>query len=154
MKLKMNDHFYFPDRPYYSGQRVVGSNIISEPTLGAFLSTAWKSMTTGRKPTNPRHLYWNLNTLVGVGSIGSVVGSLAFFLAPLKTIPIDVRTMREDINNVKQSQAIQAEALRTLSDLSQKSTDLRREFDVHRVEMRAALDRHTSDIMTLQKVSH
>ena len=47
-----------------------------------------------------------------------------FFIAPLRTLPGDVDSM-------KRTQVVQTEALKTLADVAKDSKELRRDFDRH-----------------------
>jgi hypothetical protein len=73
----------------------------------------------------------NLNTVIGLLSILSVLGTGIFFLAPLKTLPEDVRHMQSDVQGMKQTQAVQTEALRTLAEVASDTKTMRRDVDRH-----------------------
>jgi hypothetical protein len=66
----------------------------------------------------------NLNTIIGAMTILGMLITGVFFIAPLRTLP-------GDVDSVKRTQIIQTEALKTLADLARESKDLRRDFDKH-----------------------
>lgn len=83
-------------------------------------------MTTGQK-LNERGI--NLNTLlIAISILGAIVTSV-LFIAPLKTLPYAQERIQNDVHEMKRTQAVQTEALKTLAEVARESRDLRREFD-------------------------
>lgn len=73
----------------------------------------------------------NLNTLLlGISILGAITTAV-FFIAPLKTLPAAQERIQNDVHEMKRTQAVQTEALKTLADVAKESRDLRREFDYH-----------------------
>lgn len=83
----------------------------------------------------------NVNTAVGLLSICTVIGTGVFFLAPLKTLPLDVRDMQHDVQTMKQTQAVQTEALRTLAEVASDTKAMRRDVDRHESALEGVKDR-------------
>lgn len=83
----------------------------------------------------------NLNTVIGLLSILSVIGTAVFFLAPLKTLPGDVRDMQQDVRDMQQTQAVQTEALKTLADVASDTKTMRRDVDKHEAAIDAVKER-------------
>ena len=77
----------------------------------------------------------NINTAVGLVSIATVLGTGIFFLAPLKTLPADVREMQHDVRQTRETQAVQTEALKTLAEVAKDSKETRRDVDRHSTEL-------------------
>lgn len=71
----------------------------------------------------------NLNTLLLAISILGAITTAIFFIAPLKTLPDVQERIQNDVHEMKRTQAVQTEALKTLADVAKESRDLRREFD-------------------------
>lgn len=71
----------------------------------------------------------NLNTLLLTISILGAIATAVLFIAPLKTLPLQQERMGDDLHEMKRTQAVQTEALKTLADVAKESRDLRREFD-------------------------
>jgi hypothetical protein len=67
---------------------------------------------------------FNLNTIIGSLTVAGMLITGVFFIAPLRTLPADVGQM-------KQTQIIQTEAIKTLADVAKDSKELRRDFDRH-----------------------
>lgn len=85
-------------------------------------------MTTGQKLTEKGV---NLNTLlIALSILGAIVTSV-LFIAPLKTLPLAQERISDDVQEMKRTQAVQTEALKTLAEVAKESRDLRREFDQH-----------------------
>lgn len=83
----------------------------------------------------------NLNTVIGLLSILSVIGTGVFFLAPLKTLPDDVRHMQGDVQGMKQTQAVQTEALKTLAEVASDTKAMRRDVDKHESALESVKER-------------
>src|SRR6218665_4174415 len=71
----------------------------------------------------------NLNTLLLTISILGAITTAVLFIAPLKTLPGAQERIQNDVHEMKRTQAVQTEALKTLADVAKESRDLRREFD-------------------------
>lgn len=71
----------------------------------------------------------NLNTLLLSISILGAITTAVFFIAPLKTLPDAQERIQNDVHEMKRTQAVQTEALKTLAEVAKESRDLRREFD-------------------------
>jgi hypothetical protein len=80
----------------------------------------------------------NLNTLLLTISILGAITTAVLFIAPLKTLPGAQERIQNDVNEMKRTQAVQTEALKTLADVAKESRDLRREFDQHSAGSTAA----------------
>ena len=79
-------------------------------------------MTTSQK-LNERGI--NLNTLlIAISILGAIVTSV-LFIAPLKTLPYAQERIQNDVHEMKRTQAVQTEALKTLAEVARES----REFD-------------------------
>jgi hypothetical protein len=83
----------------------------------------------------------NLNTIIGLLSILSVIGTCVFFLAPLKTLPGDVRDMQHDVRGMQQTQAVQTEALKTLAEVASDTKTMRRDVDKHESALESVKER-------------
>jgi hypothetical protein len=83
----------------------------------------------------------NLNTVIGLLSILSVVGTGVFFIAPLKTLPADVKDMQHDVKGMQQTQAVQTEALKTLADIASDTKAMRRDVDKHEAALEGVKER-------------
>jgi hypothetical protein len=83
----------------------------------------------------------NLNTVIGLLSILSVIGTGVFFIAPLKTLPADVKDMQHDVKGMQQTQAVQTEALKTLADIASDTKAMRRDVDKHEAALDAVKER-------------
>lgn len=83
----------------------------------------------------------NLNTIIGLLSILTVLGTGIFFLAPLKTLPEDVRHMQSDVQGMKSTQAVQTEALKTLAEVASDTKEMRRDVDKHDSEIQSVKER-------------
>jgi uncharacterized membrane protein len=73
----------------------------------------------------------NLNTLLLAISILGAITTAVLFIAPLKTLPHAQERIQNDVHEMKRTQAVQTEALKTLAEVARESRDLRREFDHH-----------------------
>lgn len=79
----------------------------------------------------------NLNTLlIALSILGAIVTSV-LFIAPLKTLPVAQERIQEDVQEMKRTQAVQTEALKTLAEVARESRDLRREFDQYSADSKA-----------------
>lgn len=76
-----------------------------------------------------------LNTALGVLSLLGIIGTVVFFIAPLKTLPSDVRAVQGDVSEMQRTQAVQTQALQTLAEVAKDSKDLRRDVDKHGVQI-------------------
>ena len=83
----------------------------------------------------------NLNTVIGILSILSVVLTGIFFIAPLKTLPADVKDMQHDVKGMQQTQAVQTEALRTLAEVASDTKAMRRDVDKHEEALQGVKER-------------
>ena len=71
----------------------------------------------------------NLNTLLIAISLLGAITTAVLFIAPLKTLPDAQERIQSDVHDMKRTQAVQTEALKTLAEVAKESRDLRREFD-------------------------
>lgn len=83
-----------------------------------------------------------INTLVGIGTLAGIVVTVVFYLAPLRTLPGEMdaarvaqNTIRDDISEMRTTQAVQTEALKTLADVAKDSREMRRDVDRNRAEL-------------------
>lgn len=74
---------------------------------------------------------FNLNTVILVISLIGATTTTVFFFAPLKTLPTDVKALKSDVEHVQKMQAVQAETLRILAEVSSDTKETRHEFDKH-----------------------
>lgn len=101
---------------------------------------------------------WNLNsTLTVLGIVAPIVAGV-FFLAPLNTLPADVKAMQDDVGEVKRTQAVQTEALRTLADVTKENKELRRDFERHAAQSDASNKRQDLELeqvkRSLERIHH
>lgn len=71
----------------------------------------------------------NLNTIIGSLTVLGMIVTGVFFIAPLRDLPNQQDRIEGDLGDMKRTQAVQSEALRTLAEVAKESRDLRREFD-------------------------
>lgn len=71
----------------------------------------------------------------------AVIGTGVFFIAPLKTLPADVKDMQHDVKGMQQTQAVQTEALKTLADVASDTKTMRRDVDKHEAALDAVKER-------------
>lgn len=70
------------------------------------------------------------------------VATLVFFLAPLKTLPTDMRAVQADVNGIQRTQAAQAESLKALVEVAQDQKTLRRDTD----KIDSRIERHDMEL--------
>ena len=83
-----------------------------------------------------------LNSYIGLATLGGVAVSIVFFVAPLRTLPHDMRetstkigSVEEDVAEIITVQAVQTEALKTLADVAKDERETRRDVDRHTAEL-------------------
>ena len=87
--------------------------------------------------TSPSHKYSKISLPRAVAvagtliAIGGSVWAIAGFFAPLRTLPLDVKALSNDINTVLKVQAVQAESLKTLAEVASDTKTMRRDVDAH-----------------------
>lgn len=91
-----------------------------------------------------------LNTLIGILTLSCAVIGGTFFIAPLKTLPEDVREVQTEVQTMQRTQAVQTEALKSLTEVAKESSSLRRDLDKTSSEMKAHQDIHESKITDIQ----
>lgn len=72
------------------------------------------------------------NNWTVVSNILAVVGivvACVFFVAPLKTLPDDMKSMQSDVKRMEQTQAVQTELLKKLSEVANETALIRRDLD-------------------------
>lgn len=106
-------------------------------------------MSPARNPQSDSR--FNLNSLLILVSIGGCFFTAAFFIAPLKTMPDDVRNVKTDVSEMQKTQAVQTEALKTLAEVAKDGRELRRDFDRNNVETNAAIRRHDFELEVVKK---
>lgn len=76
-----------------------------------------------------------LNTVLLVLSLlgGSI--TVVKFVAPLHTMPTELRTVQTEVRDMAHVQAVQTEALKTLAEVATDSKQLRRDVDRHEAEL-------------------
>lgn len=89
---------------------------------------------------------FNLNSALSILTITGIVASGIYFLAPLKTLPEDMRGVRTDMNEVQRVQAVQTQALQTLAEVAKDGRELRRDFDRTSADQAATLRRHDAEL--------
>jgi hypothetical protein len=89
---------------------------------------------------------WNLNSVLILMSIAGGIASAVFFVAPLRTIPDDMRGVQDDVETIQQTQAVQTEALKTLAEVAKDGRELRRDLDKHSAESNATIRRHDAEL--------
>lgn len=94
---------------------------------------------------------FNLNSVLILLSIGGCIVTAVFFIAPLRTMPNDVKAMQGAMIDVQRTQAIQTEALKTLADVTKDGRDLRRDFDRESAKTEAAIRRHDFELEAVRK---
>lgn len=80
----------------------------------------------------------NLNTAIGVMTILGMVLTGAFFIAPLRTLPAQQEKMQDDVHEMKRTQAVQTEALKTLAEVAADSKQIRSDVIRHDAEIQEA----------------
>jgi len=93
---------------------------------------------------------FNLNTALALLTISGIAASVIYFLAPLKTLPDDMRGVRQDMNDVQRTQAVQTQALQTLAEVAKDGRELRRDYDRSTAEQTATLHRHDQELDTVR----
>jgi hypothetical protein len=86
----------------------------------------------------------NLNTILGGLTILGMIVTGVFFIAPLRSLPNNQKEMQTDVNEMKRTQAVQTEALKTLAAVAQDTKETRRDVirhDAEIIETRRRLDR-------------
>ncbi|BCU77877.1 hypothetical protein [Luteolibacter sp. LG18] len=89
---------------------------------------------------------FNLNSALALLTITGIAASGLYFLAPLKTLPDDMRGVRNDMNEVQRVQAVQTQALQTLAEVARDNRELRRDFDRTTAEQAATIKRHDLEL--------
>lgn len=74
-----------------------------------------------------------------IAVLGAVV-TVVFYLAPLKTIPQDVKDTRSDVIKLRNTQTAQTEVLKQLARTAEDTKQIRRD-----------VDRNTTDLENLEK---
>jgi uncharacterized membrane protein (DUF106 family) len=78
----------------------------------------------------------NVNTIVaGVTLLGMIVTGV-FFIAPLRSLPVQQEKMQDDVNSMKSTQAVQTEALKTLATIAVETKETRDKAIQHDTELR------------------
>lgn len=80
----------------------------------------------------------NLNTWIGIGTISGMLLTGAFYIAPLRTLPDQQERIQGDVQDMKRTQAVQTEALKTLAEVAADSKETRREVDRHSEQIKEA----------------
>jgi hypothetical protein len=99
----------------------------------------------------PRKTTFNLNSALSVATLTGMLGTGIFFIAPLKTMPGDMKLVRGDVTDVQRTQAVQTEALKTLAEVAKDSRDLRRDYDRTTAESSATLKRHDYELEQVRR---
>lgn len=81
-----------------------------------------------------------LNTLIGILTLACAVIGGVFFIAPLKTLPGDVKIVQTDVQGMQRTQAVQTEALKSLTEVTKEASALRRDLDKTAIELKANQD--------------
>lgn len=82
--------------------------------------------------------------LTGLVCIMTLLGTGVTFvryIAPLGTLPQEVRTMGDDINTIGRVQAVQTEALKTLAEVASDTKAMRRDVDDHTTQIEVVKQR-------------
>jgi hypothetical protein len=106
-------------------------------------------MSPSPKPRNDSR--FNLNTALIICSLAGCFITAVFYIAPLRTLPDDVKGMQVSMVDVQRTQAIQTEALKTLAVVTKDSKDMRREFDRESAKTNATLMRHDAELDNVRK---
>lgn len=77
----------------------------------------------------------NLNTLLLAISILGAVTTAVLFIAPLKTLPEAQERIQNDVGEMKRTQAVQTEALKTLAEVAKDSRENRERSIRHDTEL-------------------
>lgn len=101
------------------------------------------------KPLTDRGV--NLNTLLLSISILGAITTAILFIAPLKTLPGAQERIQNDVHEMKRTQAVQTEALKTLAEIARESRDLRREFDHYSASSTAADRARDQELLHLRQ---
>ena len=75
----------------------------------------------------------------------------AWFIYPLRDLPEKSNQFERHLYELRQTQAIQTEALRTLADVAKESTQARRDIDVLVERTSATAIRHDSEIHRIKQ---
>lgn len=94
---------------------------------------------------------FNLNTILLCVSLVSGIITAVWFIEPLRTLPNDMQNVQSDLHLMKNVQAVQSEALKTLAEVAKDSRDLRRDFDKHSSEQVAKNREQDHDLENVQK---
>lgn len=97
-------------------------------------------------PVPRKAAVFNLNSALAVLTIAGIIVSAVYFLAPLKTLPDDMRGVRTDMNEVQRTQAVQTQALQILAEVAKDGRELRRDYDRSNAEHSATLQRHDKEL--------
>lgn len=89
---------------------------------------------------------WNLNSLLIICSIVGMLVTSVLYIAPLRTMPDDVRGLRADINLLQRIQDTQAETLKSLA----KQAEMNRELERGLTELSTIVKRHDQEIDRLR----
>lgn len=78
-----------------------------------------------------------LNTLLASVTLGGMLFTGAFFIAPLRSLPADQKEAAGRLQRIEQQVAVQTSALETLAEVAKDSRDLRRDVDrnVSKIEL-------------------
>lgn len=93
----------------------------------------------------------NLNSVMLVISISGCFITAVFYIAPLKSLPDDMKATRGDISEMQRTQAVQTEAIKTLAEVARDGRDLRRDFDRTSADHSSTLKRHDAELDQIRK---
>lgn len=94
---------------------------------------------------------FNVNTAVGIGTLGTVVVTVLWFLYPLQSLPGDMLLVKVDVVKMQQTQAVQTETLKTLAEITREGRELRKDFESHSSEAKSMNARQDAKIEELQR---
>lgn len=100
---------------------------------------------------SPKNPVFSLSSTVSIVTLAGMVATGFFFLAPLKTLPDDMKGVRMDMIEVQRTQAVQTEALKTLAEVAKEGRDTRRDLDKSYAEVSAAIRRHDYQLESVNK---
>jgi hypothetical protein len=98
-----------------------------------------------------------ITTDLTIGSIVSTISLLlmlvggAWFIYPLRDLPEKSTQFERHLYELRQTQAIQTEALRTLADVAKESSQARRDIDILLERTTATARRHDSEIEGIKR---
>jgi hypothetical protein len=78
----------------------------------------------------------NLNTIIGGLTVVGMIVTGVFFIAPLRTLPDQQVSIQNDVGEMKRTQAVQTEALKTLADVARDTKETRERTITHDSELK------------------